>query len=381
MKILFTFFNPSGGMETLNRIRSNALKDHGIESHLLYNIDGEGRQNIKDIRTIVTSDSDTIRNLIEQEKYDAVIVCSDIHMLVQIRSFGYGGRLIFEFQGLGTPEEATQILQNFKDPINRHADALLYPRTAHLRRLMRSFFPDIQQYCFDDPLDCKNFGYTAYPQKAYPIIGWIGRIQANKNWREFLQMGQRLIRLHPGLSLWLFDDDTLSDSAELTGYHQILEADPLLSSRLFRYSNIPHELMADYLSIIGDSGGLLVSTSIREGFGYAVAEAMLCRCPVLSTDSGGVRRFIFHNRTGKFYTRGNLDEAVKEALSLMINIPLRNRLIQSAEMHIHKHFSADLYAEHFIAMLYRLDAVPSTFPAHKGKEQQRPNDDANENQS
>ncbi|MED5017952.1 glycosyltransferase family 4 protein [Paenibacillus chibensis] len=366
MKILFTFFNPSGGMETLNRIRSKALMERGIESHLLYNLDGEGRQNIKGIPTFVTSDPDTIRKLIEREKYHAIIICSDIHMLVQISSFGYDGRIIFEFQGLGTPEEALLILQGFKERIQRHADALLYPQTAHLRKLIRSFFPDIPQYCFDDPLDTRNFGYTSYPRKPFPVIGWIGRIQVNKNWREFLLLGQRLLKLYPGLYLWLFDDDTLSDSTELAGYRQMLAEDPLLSSRLIRYSNIPHELMADYLSIIGDSGGMLISTSIREGFGYAVAEAMLCRCPVLSTDSGGVRRFIFHNTTGKFYTRGNLEEGVAEAVSLMLNPLLREQLAQNAEAHIRKHFSADLYAERFIAMLNGLEATSPFFAPDYG---------------
>lgn len=367
MKILFTFFNPSGGMETLNRIRSKALMERGIESHLLYKLDGEGRQNIKDIPTFVTSDPDTIRKLIEKEKYHAIIICSDIHMLVQISSFGYNGRLIFELQGLGTPEEALLILQNFKEHIQRHADALLYPQTAHLRKLIRSFFPDIPQYCFDDPLDTRNFGYTSYPRKPFPVIGWIGRIQVNKNWREFLLLGQRLLKLYPGLYLWLFDDDTLSDSTELAGYRQMLAEDPLLSSRLIRYSNIPHELMADYLSIIGDSGGMLISTSIREGFGYAVAEAMLCRCPVLSTDSGGVRRFIFHNTTGKFYTRGNLEEGVAEAVSLMLDPLLRKQMVQNAEAHIRKHFSADLYAERFIAMLSGLEATSPFFAPDYGQ--------------
>lgn len=284
MKILFTFYNPSGGMETLNRIRGMALMEKGIECHLLYTIDGEGFKNIKGIRTFITSDAKSIQVIIEQEKYDTIVVCTDIQMLVQIRSFGYSGHLIFELQGLGTPKDALHILQDFQERIKEHADALLYPRTTHLKQLMESFFPQIPQYCFDDPLDCEHFGYTTYPRKTFPVIGWIGRIQANKNWREFLMLGQKMIHLHPEIYLWLFDDDTLSDPRELDDFNQMIDDNPIFAARLIRYSNIPHDLMADYLSVIGDSGGFLISTSIREGFGYAVAEAMLCRCPVLSTD-------------------------------------------------------------------------------------------------
>lgn len=41
MKVLFTFFNPSGGMETLNRVRCAALTARGIECHMLYTHNGE----------------------------------------------------------------------------------------------------------------------------------------------------------------------------------------------------------------------------------------------------------------------------------------------------------------------------------------------------
>ncbi|MGP3783850.1 hypothetical protein [Paenibacillus sp. 1A_MP2] len=50
---------------------------------------------------------------------------------------------------------------------------------------------------------------------------------------------------------------------------------------------------------------------------------MSCGCPVLSTDSDGVRSFITHNRTGKFYPIGNVNAAVSEAVDLMHNIQLR----------------------------------------------------------
>lgn len=123
---------------------------------------------------------------------------------------------------------------------------------------------------------------------------------------------------------------------------------------MISYSNIPHEQMADYMSIIGDSGGLLLSTSILEGFGYAVAEAMLCRCPVLTTDSDGVRRLVINNHTGKIYTRGQLDEAVVAALSLMDDQALRARIRMNGEWHIRTNLSSELYADRFLQMYHQL---------------------------
>lgn len=108
------------------------------------------------------------------------------------------------------------------------------------------------------------------------------------------------------------------------------------------------------MSIIGDSGGLLLSTSILEGFGYAVAEAMLCRCPVLTTDSDGVRRLVINNHTGKIYTRGQLDEAVNAALSLMDDPALRARIRMNGEWHIRTNLSSELYADRFLQMYHQL---------------------------
>ncbi|ECH9276421.1 glycosyltransferase family 1 protein, partial [Salmonella enterica subsp. enterica] len=45
MKVLFTFYVPSGGVETLNRLRCNVLKSHGIEGHIMYLRPGSGLVN------------------------------------------------------------------------------------------------------------------------------------------------------------------------------------------------------------------------------------------------------------------------------------------------------------------------------------------------
>lgn len=349
MKVLFTFFNPSGGMETLNRARCRILSQWGAECHMLYTHPGEGRKNIRNIPVHMISSDGEIQDLLEKEKFDLIVVCTDIGLAVRFRELGYRGLLIFELQGLGLLEEARKIIAEFAARISEHADALLYPETEHLQQLLFEECPTLPHFCFDNPVDNMNFEYTAYPVREHPVVGWVGRLQKNKNWREFLQIGQRLLREYPEMYLWIFQDNTLYDPEEKEGFDQFV-AESGLSSRLILYSNIPHEQMADYMSIIGDSGGLLCSTSILEGFGYAVAEAMLCRCPVLSTDSDGIRRLVIHNQTGKIYNRGQVDDAVSAALTLMQDQSLRNSIRTQAEQHIREQLAPGLYAERFMAM-------------------------------
>ncbi|CDN44246.1 MULTISPECIES: glycosyltransferase family 4 protein [Paenibacillus] len=356
MKLLLTFYNPSGGMETLNRIRGKALMEAGHEVHLLYTHDGNGFSNIRDIPTFVLKDPEAVKALVLREQYDAVVVCTDIFTLERIRQSGYRGRLIYEVQGLGTLETATSTITAFTALIRQHADGLLYPQTAHLQHLMRSRFPEIPQFCFDDPLDTENFGYSDYPPPPYPVMGWVGRIEANKNWREFIAIGERLMDFKPDLRMWMFGDAALFEAPEQEAFQHWLATSPR-ASRVIRHSNIPHSQMADYMSLIGDSGGFLCSTSILEGFGYAVAEAMLCRCPVLSTDSDGIRRFLVHDVTGKLYSRGDVEGAVQQALKLMDDRSLREGIRSRATRHIRSQFSRTVYVSNFQIMLHGMMGV------------------------
>lgn len=356
MKILLIFSTPSGGMETLNRIRAHALTANGIKTHLLYTNIGEGLKNITGVPVLVSHDYDDIARLIHREAYDAVIVCSHIVLLEHIRLSGYKGRLVFEVQGLGTPEQAGSFLQAHGSVLTHCADGILYPVNRHLQDIFQSAYPNITQFCFDDPLDTENFGYSQFPIVTHPILGWIGRIEANKNWREFLSIAALIAPKFPQMSLWMFEDATLYEPWEREAFERWRATSPL-AGRLTLRSNVPHSQMADYLSIIGDSGGVLLSTSIREGFGYAVAEAMLCRCPVLSTHSGGVTRFVIPDVTGKFYTLGDISEGARNAYQLMQNVYFRERIRIQGEAHIRQRFSTSVYVGNFCAMLGMLQEI------------------------
>ena len=179
-------------------------------------------------------------------------------------------------------------------------------------------------------------------------------MEANKNPIEFLHIGKRILDSVPELHLWMFEDDTLANE-EIKAEFETVLGQLGLQNKLIRYSNVAHQQMDDYLSMIGDSGGFLCSTSILEGFGYAVLEAMLCRCPVLCTDSDGIRRFVTHNQTGKFYTRGNYDEAAAEGLSLMRDLELRHLIRLKGEEVVRSHFSESEYVAQFNQMWAELN--------------------------
>lgn len=338
-------------MDTLNRERCIALRAHGCECHLLYLQAGSGLQNIRDIPVHITDDDQAITALLAANRYHAIIVTSHYLMLPRLRKLGYSGPLIYEVQGLGTVETANQVLAGASGIITAHADAAICPVTRHLVNLLQHYLPELPVYSFHNCIHADRFCYQKQPSLAAgsTIIGWVGRIEANKNWRQLLEIFYWLRRHVSSLALWLFVDDTLSaEQQEFDLLAEQLE----LKSALKLHANIAHKHMAGYYSRMADSGGFLLSTSITEGFGYAVAEAMCCRLPVLASDSDGISSMLVHNQTGCRYEGAS--DAVAQGLKLLADSKLRQRLAENAERHMRKHFAPDQYAKQFMRMLHDL---------------------------
>ncbi|MGE8018681.1 glycosyltransferase family 4 protein [Peribacillus frigoritolerans] len=356
MNILFVFYVPSGGVETLNRQRFSALKKFNINAHFLY-YENKRKQKLLNNHigpTFISNNDSEIKKILEDGKYSAVVVVSDFQALARFRALGYKGKMILEIQGYGPKHVARGALSNAIPQVNAYADAFLNPKTPHIMQLLDEFYPSVPKFSFNNCFDTSQFSYRSLPLDGVRKIAWIGRIEDNKNWREFLQIGYQLVHnYYPNLQLLMFEDPTLSVPNERVKFNRLI-TQLNLSKNLTVHSNVPNSQMANYYSLIGDSGGFLCSTSKVEGAPYALLEAMSCRCPVLTTDSDGVRSSIIHNRTGKFYTLGNIDNAVREAKELMNNKAIRESIRSNALEHVKTHFSPDLYAQNFINMLESL---------------------------
>ncbi|ALS29302.1 family 1 glycosyl transferase [Paenibacillus sp. 32O-W] len=355
MKILFTYYIPSGGIETLNRLRCQALRQRGIEAEQLYLWDGAGKQNIRDIPTYFMNDQQQLAGLVHARQYDAIVVTCDHFMLERLRGGGYPGTLIYEAQGLESVEAANSTLEFASMFVRSHAQGVIAPPTSHLMQLFQKYFGDFPRFHIQNMVDTNRFSYVHAPDlnpSEAPILMWVGRLETNKNWRYFLEIGAALAAHVPNLQLWMFEDANISEPGERVHF-QATVASLGLGRRLKVFSNMPHDHMPHYFSVTGYSGGMLVSTSKAEGFGYAVAEAMSCRCPVLATDSDGVRHFIDHDVTGKFMT-ASVHDAVRQALDLMRNAPLRKSVIAQGEARIRTLFTPERYVSDLINVMRAL---------------------------
>lgn len=350
MKVLFTFYVPSGGVETLNKLRCESLQRSGIECHVLYLMPGSASQNTMSFPVYIASRDEDIRAVLDSHHFDAIIVTSDYLLLERLRGLGYNGILIYESQGLGKRSHAQDLITDAVPYLRSYCNAVLIPPTDHLLELFISICPWLHRYVIPNIVDVKTFRMIPGEPPCDPVIAWVGRLESNKNWSEYLKIAHHIRKSKPNLHLWMFHDPGLATEEQKQLFNEELHALGL-NDRLIVFTNIPNQVMPMYYSSIASSGGLLLSTSITEGFGYAVAEAICCTCPVLSTDSDGVRSFIVHNLTGKFYPLGNVEMAVKEGLELMDNTDLREFIRTQGRLHMISRFGSEQYAHSFREMM------------------------------
>lgn len=100
-----------------------------------------------------------------------------------------------------------------------------------------------------------------------------------------------------------------------------------------------------------------VLSSLWEGFGLVVAEAMACGLPVVVTDSGGPREIVDGGRLGFMVPPGD-PEALANAMAHLMDLPEaeRRRLGDLGREHVLAHYSLDAIAEQWEALYSQLVA-------------------------
>jgi len=140
-----------------------------------------------------------------------------------------------------------------------------------------------------------------------PVIAWVGRFEPVKGPEIFLEVCRQLQRQYGSrLKAVMAGDGALNEKIrqkrELSGLHDFL----LLPG--FRQ---------DIISFFTDID-LLVVTSINEGFGMVILEAMAAGKPVVTHDVGGIAELVVDGETGFLVPPGDVD-AICSRLNLLLN--------------------------------------------------------------
>lgn len=288
MRILSVYANCSlGGMATVYRTR--ALKNPDIQFDLIFENDRGGLNAYRDLQNV------DVRIVEHGRLANYVTYILSVHGYREIRITSYPQLIksiklpnstssIYEFHSpdRGILERELNTLDGamFDEiwaPSQWAVDLIqfLAPRNMPLRiRAMPNMV--------DDEFFCLDGASMSFDLHGRIPISWIGRLEnTQKNYLDFLRTLKSLPDSYCGLVVFSLEHEPdrlgrfLGDAALLG-----------VANRLRIYSNFPQRLVADFHRGVRDAGGVFYSTSLSESFGYAVYEAALCGCPVVSYDVG-----------------------------------------------------------------------------------------------
>lgn len=188
---------------------------------------------------------------------------------------------------------------------------------------------------FGIPADTLVLGYVA------EFIGW-------KQHRVLLQAFGKLAQARQDLHLVLIGNGSLfqtvrEEARKLPGGERI----HLLGAR------------EDARRLLGMLD-IYVHVSNGEGFGLAVAEAMLARLPVVAAAAGALPEFVLEGKTGLLFRPGDADHLASRITELAADPTLRQRLGADAEQYCRDVFSASRFAEELTQLLEAEVNSPNT---------------------
>jgi glycosyltransferase involved in cell wall biosynthesis len=186
------------------------------------------------------------------------------------------------------------------------------------------------------------------------VFAWVGKLDAHKNWRGFLEVASKISRRAPKAYFWLVGGHTASTATQTELVDEV--ADRGLAARCRWFPRIEYLAMSRLYAAVRQSGGATVVTSINESFGMSVLEALVCGCPVVAADVGALSEMAPDEPYLRLYERGDHGRAAKLALEMMDEGPqgaLRTRLAAD-RVRFEERFSADRVADLYHVTLQRL---------------------------
>jgi glycosyltransferase involved in cell wall biosynthesis len=177
------------------------------------------------------------------------------------------------------------------------------------------------------PLSQLSRDYGNYIKRTNII--WVGRLEKAKNPVEFIELGLLLLKTNEHLHFTLVGD--ICNDYDFFNF--IKSNIPLNNAANFSFlHSIPNEKMPQIYSLAANTGGCLVATSNNESSPMIFLEAISCRCPVVSTNVGGIGELIINNITGKTYELNDISEGYKAINDLIYeeNKYTRANIIENA---------------------------------------------------
>lgn len=233
-------------------------------------------------------------------------------------------------------------------------DALLAP-SAYLRaRLLHEFgFEGVRPvHVVPNVLDTARFDYrepARVPER--PVILWVGKLDAHKNWRDALAIAAAAVARRP-CELWMVGgytapEETVTPVLRLATRLEIFDC-------LRWIQRVDYPAMPCFYSMAAASGGCLLITSKDESFGMAAVEAMACRCPVVASRVGALPEVLDGPHQAGLYSLHHVEAAAARVASLLDDPSEREALAEQGRRKVCERYSLQVAGETYLRVLASL---------------------------
>lgn len=287
MAELIVYPNASkGGITSV--IRGRAVEEPRKRFDVVFFHDKGGRRAFSDLSnvrtTIIRRDRAdfAVEYLINQNNYETVSVLSSPKTVGHIANAADNIRYEFHSSNplvIKSELESMDLnqVEEFAVPSKflRGTVAPLLPK-FHRRKLR--VLPNVVDSSIFTPEGATDFySPSREPETAAVPLVWVGRFDTGKGYRHFLRALAALPPRYFGIVVVSFESDP-SRAADF--YHECAAMG--VTDRVQLYLNQSQHEMAKLYRWAKQRGGLAVSTSLLESFGYFVAEATACELPVVA---------------------------------------------------------------------------------------------------
>jgi len=332
-----------GGVETALYNRLRTLTSFNVNAHAYFYHGGSGTALYRDIPYHISSQDEDLGTYIQKHQFNVVTFINTIYNMEELERIDFQGKVIFEFHGYNS-SIAQELYKINSGQDKGYITAIVVPSNyvAEIARSNLTNRKDLPIFVARNPIDSTVFYKQStaaivnmYPKlktwKGIPIIGWVGRLDSNKNWEKLLSIFATLKTQNPLVKLAIVSDITTSPDVQLFN-EKVREYN--LSDEIILLPNVPYEKMPSYYSLITHSGGVFLSTSLSEGYPLNLLEAQACECPIVCTDIGGSNEIVKDKQTGFTFPVTNDKIAVLQACELLNNRKLRKEIGKRARKSI-----------------------------------------------
>jgi glycosyltransferase involved in cell wall biosynthesis len=220
---------------------------------------------------------------------------------------------------------------------NRQVDCFIAASDAIRRILVGDGVPEERAVTVHEGIDVERIAGTApvnvheafwLPHRS-PVVGNVAALVPHKGQRHLIEAAQLVIREIPDTRLVILGEGELREQLERQVREHHLEKHVLLPG--FR------------TDVIGCIKGfdVFAMSSVTEGLGTSLLDAMACGKPIVATSAGGIPEVVVDAETGVLTPPRDQQAMARAIADLLKDEPLRARLGQAGLARVRQHFTVE----------------------------------------